>query len=123
MDYLPTDQSFSAQSSPSLQSSSTPMPNRRLFVGPHDPPTLLSKHQYMALAFQHIQQTHPNLPHGELATYISQTEQAYNNYIVQFPPTPFSPPVPSIPHGFGPPSTQHHQCQLHRSIHLPLMSP
>ena len=101
MNNPPIDPSFSSQSSPSLPSSSTPMPNRRLFVGPHDPPTTLSKSQYMVMALQHITQTNPNISGIEMADYVLQTDQANGAYLLNFPPAPYSPPPPPIPNGFG----------------------
>ena len=100
MNNPPIDVSSSHNTSQGLSSSSTPTPNRRLFVGQHDPPTTLSKNQYMAMAWQHITQTNPNISISDMENYVSQTEQAYCAYRLNFPPEPYSPPLPTIPHGF-----------------------
>ena len=104
MSNTPEDYNSLNTASSEFLASSTPTPNRLLFTGSRDPPTTLSKNQYMAMAWHHINQTNPNLSVVELEHYVSQYEMAYGDYLLN-PPLEFNnpPPPPMVPHGFGPP--------------------
>ena len=58
----------------------------------------------MAIALQQIHQTNPNLSIIELEKYVTATEQAYSNYLLEFSPESQSPPLPPRPYGCNPPS-------------------
>ena len=92
-----------------LPSSTTPAPNRRLFMGSRDPSTTLSKSQYMALALHQINQQSPNLSVTELEHYYAQYEMAYGEYLMNLPLGFQNPPQPpTIPSGYGPPLPTNH---------------
>ena len=58
----------------------------------------------MAMAWHQINQTHPNLSVVDLEHYVSQYEMAYGEYLSNSPlESHAKPPLPTIPHGFGPP--------------------
>ena len=65
-----------------LPSSTTPAPNIRLFMESRDPPTNLSKSQYMALAWHQINQQSPNQSVTELEHHYAQCEMAYGEYLM-----------------------------------------
>ena len=58
----------------------------------------------MAIALQQLNQTNPNLSTIELEKYVTATEQAYSNYLLEFSPESHSPPLPPRPYGCNPPS-------------------
>ena len=92
-----------------LPSSTTPAPNRQLFMGSRDPPPTLTKSQYMALAWHQINQQSPNLSVTELEHYYAQYEMAYGEYLMNSPLGFQNPPLPpTIPQGYGTPLPTNH---------------
>ena len=94
MNNSPADFSSSHNSSQGLFSSSIPTTNRILFVGSRDPPTTLSKNQYMLLAWHQINQQTPNLSVTKLEQYYAQYEMACGEYLLNLPLEFQNPPLP-----------------------------